>query len=229
MAAATARVGRLTRLGLLFLFGLVLLAACVLPFAHAAPSTICPLLTATVPRGGSITLDMSLCDGAPDGGMSGPIAPFAAHGTAFIGPNAFGVQRVTYAHGGDEATSDTVLLEDNFLGVVTFRVSIVPGPYPVVVTPGQLPPFVAGTPFSQVLSASGGTAPYAFALEAGSTLPPGLALTADGVLSGTPTRRGAFAFSVIAEDAFNQSTQKGYAGTVQNPSLAIAPAAITVI
>jgi len=48
--------------------------------------------------------------------------------------------------------------------------------------------------------ASGGRPPYQYAISAGS-LPPGLTLGSDGVLTGTPTTIGTYGFSVRATDA----------------------------
>jgi hypothetical protein len=47
-----------------------------------------------------------------------------------------------------------------------------------------------GVPFSAKLTPSGGNGTYTIALAEGSTLPPGLALGADGTISGTPTTPG---------------------------------------
>ncbi|HEY4991302.1 MAG TPA: putative Ig domain-containing protein [Nakamurella sp.] len=58
---------------------------------------------------------------------------------------------------------------------------------------------VVGTAYSDTLTATGGTTPYTWSVNAGS-LPPGLALTAAGVLSGTPTTAGSYAFSVNVID-----------------------------
>ena len=73
---------------------------------------------------------------------------------------------------------------------------------PVIsVSPGTLTPFVIGTPYSQTFSASGGTAPYTFAVTAGA-LPSWAALnTTTGVLSGTPTNGTQATFSITASDA----------------------------
>lgn len=60
------------------------------------------------------------------------------------------------------------------------------------------------TAYSQTLAASGGLMPYRWSISAGS-LPPGLTLnTTTGVISGTPTRRGTFTFTVRVRD--NQPT-----------------------
>ena len=55
----------------------------------------------------------------------------------------------------------------------------------------------AGAPYSQTLSATGGTGPHSFSVTAGS-LPPGLTLSAGGALTGTPTTAGSYTFTVQA-------------------------------
>ena len=54
-------------------------------------------------------------------------------------------------------------------------------------------------PFSARIDAAGGVAPYLFAVIGG-RLPNGVALNADGTLSGTPTESGTFLFTVSATD-----------------------------
>jgi hypothetical protein len=57
-----------------------------------------------------------------------------------------------------------------------------------------------GVAFAPVtLSATGGVAPYTWSVSVG-TLPAGLTLSSDGVVSGTPTANGYFAFSVQVLD-----------------------------
>lgn len=199
----------------------------------AQVSTYCPApLTGTVANGGSTSIDVSICDGAFDGGMSdGPPATPPLHGTYLIGPNSGGVQSVTYTHNGDSATSDTFTLLDENNDLVTINITINPPASSIVVSPVSLPTMTAGTAFSQTLSSTGGTAPYTYTLNSG-TLPVGLSLTSGGVLSGTPTQRGGYAFSVQSQDStlpINDTVIKSYNGTVQNPSLAISPTSGTAI
>lgn len=213
------------------LFCMSLTAMLLLPLtntAFAAPSVYCPTINANVANGGSVMIEVSSCDGPLDGGMSGPIAPFAQHGTVTIGSNSGGTQFVTYAHSGDAATSDQFALEDNDLGVVTVNITIDPPVSPITVSPGSLPSMTAGTAFSQSLSATGGTAPYTYSLQSGS-LPVGISLTSGGLLSGTPTQRGGYAFAVRATDNIGQFVDKGYTGTVLNPTISIAPTSATAI
>ena len=197
--------------------------------AFAQTSTYCPVaLTATVANGGSVAVDVSTCDGPFDAGMSGPIAPFAAHGSVTIGPNGGGVQFVTYAHSGNAATNDSFVMEDEDLGTVIVNITISPPSSPITVSPATLPTLTAGTPFSQTLTSAGGVAPYTYVLQSGS-LPPGLSLSSGGVLSGTPTQRGGYSFSVRSTDNIAQTADKAYTGTTQNPSLALVPASATAI
>jgi hypothetical protein len=95
------------------------------------------------------------------------------------------------------------------------------------------PTALSGTPkvgaaFTQTLTASGGTAPYAFALASGSALPAGLTLSPTGVISGTPTVAGAFSFTVQATDNSSISGQQTYSGSVASANLVLAPAASTL-
>lgn len=85
----------------------------------------------------------------------------------------------------------------------------------IAIAPSTLPTAMVGTAFSQPLNANGGTAPYSFAIGAG-TLPSGLSLNAAGVLSGTPTAAGSFPVTVTATDA------NGFTGS-QSYTLAVAP------
>jgi Bacterial Ig-like domain (group 3)/Autotransporter beta-domain/Putative Ig domain len=97
---------------------------------------------------------------------------------------------------------------------------------PVAISPPTLPAATVGTPYSQIVSASGGTAPYTFAITTGA-LPSGLVLnTSTGVLSGTPVTFGTFSFTVRATDQAAASSSQAYTLavlTVGAPSLAINP------
>jgi hypothetical protein len=74
---------------------------------------------------------------------------------------------------------------------------------PLAIATASLASATAGTPYTQTLSATGGTEPY---LWIGSGLPAGLAITSDGVISGTPSASGTYTVSasVIDESAPTQ-------------------------
>jgi hypothetical protein len=69
-----------------------------------------------------------------------------------------------------------------------------------VICSTNLPGGSRGKAYSDQIVAQGGAAPYLWGLSAGQ-LPPGLLLTATGTITGTPTARGDFAFTVAADDS----------------------------
>ncbi|WP_425512717.1 putative Ig domain-containing protein [Xanthomonas arboricola] len=91
---------------------------------------------------------------------------------------------------------------------------------PIVVAPSALPAATRGTAYSQTLSASGGTAPYTYALASG-TLPAGITLASNGTLSGTATVEGSFNFTVTATDAGSFTGNQAYTLTVAGPNLVL--------
>lgn len=96
--------------------------------------------------------------------------------------------------------------------------------------PGQptLPPAVRGTPYSQVLTATGGVAPYTYSLASG-TLPAGLTLASNGVLSGTPTAEGSTSFTIAVADAGNATATQAYTFMVSTAApVAVADTAATM-
>jgi hypothetical protein len=80
---------------------------------------------------------------------------------------------------------------------------------------------VAGTPFNQTFTQSGGIGTTTFTIASG-TLPTGLTLAADGTLSGTPTQTGSFPLTVTATDS------NGCSGTGPTYTLTIGCQTITV-
>ncbi len=87
-------------------------------------------------------------------------------------------------------------------GERSYTVSVLPcegvtlSPAAVSLPGGQI-----NTPYSQIIRAAGGTAPYTFSLNTGSSLPPGLTLSTSGVIEGTPTTGGSFSFRITATSA----------------------------
>jgi len=118
------------------------------------------------------------------------------------------------AGGGVQLTTPTPLE----VGVYTFalRVQNANDPnnfavrqFTLIVTPLSFPsgfPFTlpfgnVGVPYSQQLQISGATGTVSWTLFPNNYLPPGLNLTSDGLLSGTPTATGQFGFRVVVTDA----------------------------
>ena len=70
----------------------------------------------------------------------------------------------------------------------------------IALSPATLPNGTAGAAYAQTVTASGGVAPYAYAVTAGA-LPAGWTLSTSGLLSGTATSSGVFNFTVTATDS----------------------------
>jgi hypothetical protein len=73
---------------------------------------------------------------------------------------------------------------------------------PLVFASESLPDGVVGAAYEAEIDVAGGLAPYTFSLVAGS-LPPGLALSSTGAITGTPTDTGSYGFSVQVTDSAN--------------------------
>lgn len=225
-SSAFARM-RVSRVVFFSRFLLLLLALACPLLASAAVSVTCPTKSATVANGGTVVIDVSTCDDPDNFGLGTTVTP-PSHGSIIV--STVNPQTVTYSHNGDSATSDTFVINDGQSpeGQITFTITISPPASAIVVSPASLPTLTAGAAFSQTLASSGGVAPYTYTLSSG-TLPPGLGLSSAGVLSGTPTQRGGYSFSVRSQDSLGDFVIKGYTGTVQNPVLSISPVSATAI
>lgn len=72
-------------------------------------------------------------------------------------------------------------------------------PAAFAITTASLTDAYKGVPYRSVLATAGGNSPVTWALTGGQ-LPPGLALSADGVLSGTPSQNGIYPLTFQATD-----------------------------
>ncbi len=79
----------------------------------------------------------------------------------------------------------------------------------ITVNPPTLPDGLLGTAYNQTITATGGTAPYTFAVTSGG-LPPGLTLASGGALTGTPTATGNYSFVITATDANTCTGTRSY-------------------
>jgi outer membrane autotransporter protein len=87
----------------------------------------------------------------------------------------------------------------------------------MTITPATVPGGIVGHAYSQTLSTSGGVASYSYAITAGA-LPPGIALSSGGVLSGTPTSAGNFNFTVTSTDSHNFQVAQAYTVAIGQPA-----------
>jgi hypothetical protein len=97
------------------------------------------------------------------------------------------------------------------VNTTTGPVVVTVNPIPKLTLTGVLPNATLNVAYTQTLHASGGLAPYTYAITAGA-LPGGITLSAGGVISGTPTAVGASSFTVTATDS---------EGTPQTASLSL--------
>ena len=149
-------------------------------------------------QGGSTPYSWSVVAGSLPGGLTmssaGLISGFPALGGAFNF-----TARVQDAQG-REASADFSIFVVEALSMVTT----------------SLPSVVTGIAYAQQLSASGGTAPYAWSLAAGS-VPAGLTLAADGTLSGTPSAAGSSNFTVRVTDTAGALVERSFTFIVSAP------------
>ena len=99
---------------------------------------------------------------------------------------------------------------------------------PFVITTTALPSAVQGVAYSAALGSTGGTAPITWSVSSGS-LPPGLSLSAAGVITGVPATAGTYAFAVDAADQVVGQPQPAAVPltlVVGNPLLKSAPSTL---
>ncbi len=105
--------------------------------------------------------------------------------------------------------------------VKQFAITINPGGAVLrITTQSPLPAGNVGSAYSQTLAATGGSPPYSWQRIEGA-LPPGLTLAANGTISGTPTRAGAYTFQVRVTDSAEGVDEKVFQLTINQPALAI--------
>jgi hypothetical protein len=95
----------------------------------------------------------------------------------------------------------------------------------ITLTPSTLPAMVAGTPFSQQITAVGGTPAHTFSITSGAA-PPGIALSTSGLLSGTPTAPGSYSFTITAADSAGCLGSQLYTAQVNCPVITISPSTL---
>ena len=90
----------------------------------------------------------------------------------------------------------------------------------LTITTSALPSGQINQPYSASAGVSGGILPYTFTIIGG-VLPPGLNLTSNGGISGTPTVGGNYTFILRVTDGFGAATQQSLAIQVSSSGLGI--------
>jgi Concanavalin A-like lectin/glucanases superfamily/IPT/TIG domain/Divergent InlB B-repeat domain/Putative Ig domain len=139
---------------------------------------------------GTAPVTFALSAGALPPGMT--LSPAGAVSGASAVPGVFDVT-VTATDASGNSTDQ--------LYVLTIGPPVVPPAPGPQITTGPVLAAAVGRAYTQAFTSTGGTPPVSYTLAEASTAPPGLTLSPAGVLSGTPTAAGGFAFTVVATDA----------------------------
>jgi hypothetical protein len=100
-----------------------------------------------------------------------------------------------------------VLVTDTSGAIATATASLTIQAAPLKITTQSVPAGMIGVAYPiQQLAASGGVPPYTWALSNGSSLPPGLTFSSDGVLTGVPGATGTSSENTAATDRANVAT-----------------------
>jgi uncharacterized protein (TIGR03437 family) len=97
-----------------------------------------------------------------------------------------------------------------------FVLVVDPAPPPLLISTDQLRSGTVDVTYSQLLTATGGTPPYTGWQVSLGTLPPGLTLSSDGLLSGTPSLAALFTLRVQVADKNGVTANKNFQVTI-NP------------
>jgi len=174
-------------------------------------------VSATVAANSSANpITLSLTGGAA---TSVAIATAAGHGVA----TASGVSITYTPTAGYSGTDSFTYTATNGGGTSAPATVTITVTAPTLVVSGSPPSGGVASAYSTSFSASGGTAPYAFTID---TAPPGLSLSASGVLSGTPNTAGTFSIQITATDAHGATGVQAFSIAIAGPSLTISPNAL---
>ena len=87
------------------------------------------------------------------------------------------------------------------LGLASGYTTVTVQSAPLAITTTAISGGAVNVPYSAILGATGGVAPYTWSLAAGISLPPGLSLSPSGLISGTPLVAATSTFTVQVKDS----------------------------
>ncbi|MBK8092611.1 MAG: putative Ig domain-containing protein [Verrucomicrobiaceae bacterium] len=159
---------------------------------------------------------------------SGGTAPYSFAVTTGTLPTGLGLSSGGAITGTPTSTTSrtfTITATDSN-GCVGTRVFTVAPVCPVInLSPASLPNGTVGTAYSQTVSASGGIAPYGFAVTTG-TLPTGLSLSSGGAITGTPTSTTSRTFTITATDGNGCTGTREFTVAPVCPTITLSPSTL---
>jgi len=180
------------------------LAFNVQPSETVAGGIITPAVTVTILDGSNnattSTANVTLAIGANPGGgtLGGTTTVAAINGTATFGDLTINKSGAGY----------TLLASSSSLFGATSNPFTITCPT-ITLAPSTLPNGTLGFAYTNNVTASGGPAPFSFAVTSGS-VPTGLTFNNDGTWNGTPTASGTFNFTVTATAASGCTGSQAY-------------------
>ena len=194
---------------------------CLLAFALAPAMAAVNITTATLPNatvgapylqalsasGGPKPYTWTLASGSLPSGLSLSAAGTVAGVPASAGTATFIVQVADAGSATDKQSLRLAVYDPLVIPSTAFSIGL------------------AGTPYSQTLSATGGSGGNVWSLASGS-LPPGLALSRAGVVSGTPSAPGSSAFTVQVQDSSGSVARLAGAITIGAATLAVSTSSL---
>jgi hypothetical protein len=166
--------------------------------------------TASGPGASSVVLQggFSPCDVWWQVGSSAAIGTFSQFQGNILALTSITIATSANLHGRALARNGTVTLDTN--AVTACSGGTAPGFLVMMIAPQTVPNATVGVPYSQQITASGGTGPYTFSMPSG-TLPAGFTpFPATGLLSGTPTTAGSSTITIRATDVNEVSAEITY-------------------
>lgn len=198
--------------------------------AYATPGTFTVVVTNPTPGGGSAQSTVTVVDPAPvvssvspsqiSTNTSGPLtltitgsnftsaATVTWNGSALASSFISSTQLTASIPAADYSVAGTYTVVVATAGGSAQQTVTVVSP-PLAVSTTSLPAATVGATYSQSLSGTGGVPPYTWTISGGA-LPTGLTMSSSGVISGTPTTAGTFAFSVRLTDASGTSVAENF-------------------
>ncbi|WP_221411043.1 putative Ig domain-containing protein, partial [Aeromonas hydrophila] len=174
-------------------------------YTYTVPAPTVGPVSATVAANSSANpITLSLSGGTAS---SVAVATAASHGTATASGTSI-TYTPTAGYSGSDSFTYTATNASGTSSPATVTITV--SAPTLAITPTTLPDGAQGTAYNQTVTATGGSAPYTYAITAGS-LPAGLSLnTSSGAISGTPSASGTSNFTVTATDANSATGSQAY-------------------